>query len=860
MKVLIIGGVAAGTKTAAKLKRQDRSANVMIITKDQDISYAGCGLPYYVGGLIEEREELIVNTPQKYSALTGVEVRTGIEAVGLDSERKVVKAKNLLNHTEEEYTYDKLIIASGASPSVPPVDGMELAGVFRMRTPNDAIGVRAYVEEHSVKKAVVVGAGFIGLEIAENLKAKGIQVTVIDFASQILPNILDPEMAAYGKKHLQKEGIRVITGTKAEVLMGTDRVTAVKTTAGTLPCELVVMAAGIRPNTAFLNESGIEMFKGTILVDGQMKTSLEDVYAAGDCAMVTNRITGKRQWSPMGSSANMEGRTLAQVLTGVKKEYKGVLGTGVVKLPNLNCGRTGLTEAQAREAGYDVVTALAVTDDKAHYYPGAASFVTKLIADKDTHKLLGAQVFGPGAVDKMIDIAVMGINMGAVLEDYENADFAYAPPFSTAIHPFVQAVYILLNKINGDLVSMTPAEYAEGKAEGWRVLDVGLAPSVRGAEYINLGAVKGELEGIEKDEKLLLVCTKGKRAYFLQNRLSWFGYTNTVALEGGTFFSDVKVKNPEAKVSAEDETRVKTLGFLKDKTAADKFNGRVITRNGKITAEEARTIAEAAELYGSGEVTMTSRLTVEIQGVPYDNIEPLREHLMQAGLETGGTGSKVRPVVSCKGTTCQYGLIDTFNLSEEIHERFYHGYSSVKLPHKFKIAVGGCPNNCVKPDLNDLGIIGQRVPQIDFEKCRGCGTCQVVEGCPIKIAELADGKIVIDDDKCNHCGRCIGKCPFNVIEDYTDGYRVYIGGRWGKKVAQGQYLDKVFTDKEEVLSVVEKAILLFREQGITGERFADTVARLGFENVQEQLLVDDLLSRKDENIAAQKHLKGGATC
>ena len=175
--------------------------------------------------------------------------------------------------------------------------------------------------------------------------------------------------------------------------------------------------------------------------------------------------------------------------------------------------------------------------------PGAASFVTKLIADKETHKLLGAQVFGPGAVDKMVDIAVMGINMGAVLEDYENADFAYAPPFSTAIHPFVQAVYILLNKINGELVSMTPAEYAEGKADGWRILDVGLSPSIRGAQYINLGTVNGELEGIGKDEKLLLVCTKGKRAYFLQNRLRYFGYANTAALEGGVFFNDVKVKN-----------------------------------------------------------------------------------------------------------------------------------------------------------------------------------------------------------------------------------------------------------------------------------------------------------------------------
>ena len=729
-----------------------------------------------------------------------------------------------------------------------------------MRTPDDAIQIRSYAEEHQVKKAVVIGAGFIGLEAAENLKAKGIQVTVIDFASQILPNILDEEMAAYAKKHLLKEGIRVITGTKAEEILGDSEVTGVKTSAGVLGCELLIMAAGIRPNTDFLTDSGIEMFRGTILVDHTMKTSLEDVYAAGDCVMVTNRITGKPQWSPMGSSANMEGRTLAQILSGKEKTYPGVLGTGVVKLPGLNIGRTGLTEEQAKEAGYDVITVLAPTDDKAHYYPDSSFFITKMIADKTTHKLLGVQVFGPGAVDKMVDIAVMGINMGAVLEDFENADFAYAPPFSTAIHPFVQVVYILLNKINGTMESMTPAEYAAGKAKDYKIVDAGPAPAIRGAVYVDLAKVNGEVEGLDKEEKLLLVCAKGKRAYFLQNRLRHYGYKNTKVLEGSLFFNDVKVQNAQAAVTPEEETRVKALGFLRDKTTADKFNGRVITRNGKITAEETRTIAEAAERFGSGEVTMTSRLTMEIQGVPFDNIEPLREYLMQAGLETGGTGSKVRPVVSCKGTTCQYGLIDTFALSEEIHERFFHGYADVKLPHKFKIAVGGCPNNCVKPDLNDLGIIGQRIPLVDMEKCRGCKICRVENNCPIKVAKVENGKIVIDENACNHCGRCIGKCPFHAFENYTNGFRVYIGGRWGKRVAQGRYLDKVFTDKEEVLSVVEKAILLFREQGITGERFADTVARLGFENVQEQLLADDLLSRKEENIKAQKHLKGGATC
>ncbi len=860
MKVLIIGGVAAGTKTAAKLKREDRSIEVTLVTKDQDISYAGCGLPYYVGGLIESRDELIVNTPQKYAGLTGVEVRTGREAVALDAGKKEVTLRDVQTGNTEVCPYDKLVIATGASAAELPIEGKDLPGVFKMRTPDDAEAIRSYAETNSVKKAVVIGAGFIGLEAAENLHARGVNVTVIDFASQVLPNILDPEMAAYVKKHLLNAGIRVITGTSAEKILGTDQVTGVKTSAGTLPCEMLIMAAGIRPNTAFLENTGIEMFKGTILVDGQMKTSLDDVYAAGDCVMVTNRVTGKPQWSPMGSSANLEGRTLAQVLAGTQKTYPGVLGTGVVKLPGLNAGRTGLTEAQAREAGYDVETVLVPTDDKAHYYPDAAFFITKLIADRATRKLLGVQVLGPGAVDKMVDIAVMGINMGAVLEDFENADFAYAPPFSTAIHPFVQAVYVMMNKLDGTFVSMTPAEYAEGKAEGYRVVDAQPEPAIRGAFFVNLAKVNGEIEGLDKKEKILLVCAKGKRAYFLQNRMRYYGYENTVVLEGATFFNDVKVKNTEAAVSKEEETRVKALGFLKDKRTPDKFNGRVITRNGKITAEEARVIAEAAERFGSGEVTMTSRLTMEIQGVPFDHIEPLREYLMQAGLETGGTGSKVRPVVSCKGTTCQYGLIDTFALSEEIHERFYHGYRDVKLPHKFKIAVGGCPNNCVKPDLNDLGIIGQRVPQIDLEKCRGCKVCQIENNCPVNVAKMVDGKITIDEDACNHCGRCVGKCPFHAVEDSASGYRIYIGGRWGKKVAQGRYLGKVFTDKDEVLSVVEKAILLFREQGITGERFADTVARLGFENVQEQLLADDLLARREENLKAQKHLKGGATC
>ena len=290
------------------------------------------------------------------------------------------------------------------------------------------------------------------------------------------------------------------------------------------------------------------------------------------------------------------------------------------------------------------------------------------------------------------------------------------------------------------------------------------------------------------------------------------------------------------KLSPEEIKRVKGLGCLQDKRYDDVFNVRVITRNGKLTTAEHRAVADAADKFGSGAVTMTSRLALEIQGVKHADLDALMDYLAEYGLETGGTGAKVRPIVSCKGTTCQYGLIDTFDLSEKIHERFYAGYHNVTLPHKFKIAVGGCPNNCVKPDLNDLGIIGQRVPTVDLDKCRGCKKCQVENTCPIKVAKVVDGKISIDPEQCNHCGRCKGKCPFGAVADYQDGYRVYIGGRWGKKTANGQPLSRIFTSEEAVLDVVEKAICLFRDEGIAGERFADTINRLGFAYVEEKLL------------------------
>ena len=541
MKVLVLGGVAAGTKVAAKLLREDRSCEVTVLTKGRDISYAGCGLPYYVGGVIQEKSELIVNTPEKFASLTGARVLTQTEATAVKPAEHKVIARDLQSGEEQEYSYDKLVIATGASPFLPPVQGLDLQNVFAMRTPDDAIALREALEGGGIKRAVVAGGGFIGLEVAENLAAKGVKTTVIDFAPHVLPNFLDPELCEYVENKMADAGIMPMTGVSLEGVEGSGKVEKVLTSKRAMKADALVLAIGIRPNTAFLEGSGIEMFKGTILTDAHMRTNVANIYAAGDCAMVTNRQTGKPAWSPMGSTANIAGRILAENLAGKDVSYPGVLGTGVAKLPGgLNVGRTGLTETAARAEGFDVVTATAAVDDKAHYYPGSGVLLIKLTADRTSRKLLGVQVLGPGAVDKVTDIAVTAISLGAAVDQLAGLDFAYAPPFSTAIHPFATALNVLLNKMDGGMESVTPAEYAAGAAEGCEIVDCGRAPFLEGRRYLGLGSIDGPVEGLGRDDKILLVCNKGKQAYLVQNRLKFYGYTNTKVLEGGAAATEVE--------------------------------------------------------------------------------------------------------------------------------------------------------------------------------------------------------------------------------------------------------------------------------------------------------------------------------
>jgi len=309
-------------------------------------------------------------------------------------------------------------------------------------------------------------------------------------------------------------------------------------------------------------------------------------------------------------------------------------------------------------------------------------------------------------------------------------------------------------------------------------------------------------------------------------------------------------------IQTSDIKRVKGEGFLLNR-GTEEFSGRIITENGVLTAKQMQILSQAAEKYGNGKIEFTSRLTVECPGIHYDNIPAFQQAVAEGGMVTGGTGSKVRPIVSCKGTTCVFGLYDTQQMAKELHEKFYVGYHDVILPHKFKIAVGGCPNNCVKPDLNDLGIVGQRVSAVKAEGCKGCASCSVMEECPMGAVAMQEGKALIDTEQCNNCGRCQGTCRFDALEHSETVYRVYVGGKWGKRVRMGSPLQKLFT-REEVVDVVEKAILLFKQRGVSGERFGDTVERLGVDKVEKMLIADNLLHRKEEILEIET--VAGAKC
>jgi NADPH-dependent 2,4-dienoyl-CoA reductase/sulfur reductase-like enzyme/rhodanese-related sulfurtransferase len=540
-KLVVIGGVASGTKTAAKAIRENPDLDVTVLTEEDYISYAGCGLPYYIGNVIKEKKHLTIMNPEKFKDKDiTVLLRTRAEKI-IPGQKKVI-AKDLVTSEEKEFPYDKLVLATGAKPIVPPIPGIELKNVYTLRSVTDAFKIRDAVEKEGIKKAVVVGGGFIGLEVAENLSLQGVKVTLVELLDQILPNF-DKEIALLAEKHLKEKGIDIFTCEKAVSIEGEDgRVKALLTDKRKIDADIVLLSIGVKPNTQLAADAGIELgFKGAIKVNENMETNIHDIYAVGDCAENINLVTGKPAWFPMGSTANKMGRVAALNLypKGEKESLKGVLGTTVVKLFDINVAKTGLSERDAKNAGYNIITVIVPAHDRAHYYPGAKNIITKLIVDKATHRLLGAQIIGEGVVDKPIDIAATVITLGGTVQDMAKLDLAYAPPFSSAMSSTIVAANVARNKLLGKLEGISPLELKDKLSDpGLQIIDVReeaeyQVGAIPGSLNIPLKEIKKRVGEIDKQRETVIVCKLGLRAYLAYITLKHLGVKNLRILDGG---------------------------------------------------------------------------------------------------------------------------------------------------------------------------------------------------------------------------------------------------------------------------------------------------------------------------------------
>ena len=548
-KVLIIGGVAAGMKTASRLRRRDKDAEITVIERGELVSYGACGFPYYISDEVKNFNEF-THTPQGiardveyFKNVKGIDVLIRHEAQKINREAKTVTVLDKTSGTVTEMPYDVLVLGTGATPVRLPIPGADLEGIHNFWFPWEVEQVKAELAANNVTDVVIVGAGFIGMELAEALNNIGVKVSVVEMQDRILPQMLDLEMAELAAKPVAAAGINLCLGEKTVAFEGTERVTAVKTDKRTIPAQMVIVAVGVRPNVELAREAGLTIGpSGCIAVNEYMQTSDPCIYAGGDCAENTHRVSGAKIFAPMGSTANKHGRVIADNICGDMVKYPGVLGTGLCRMPGMEAGSTGLNERTAAAAGIDFESVVVPGNDRLAYMPGAGRIVLKLFADRVTHKVIGAQAIGQ-SVDKRIDTLVAAISMGATLEDLSEFDIGYAPPFNGPIDNIATAANVLLNKIEGRLRSINPKDFKElRKDKAYTLVDVRTpgefkARRIAGcANIVNLPLDKVRAHCCEalpdKDAKLVCSCQIDLRGYEAETMLRAQGYKNVQSLEG----------------------------------------------------------------------------------------------------------------------------------------------------------------------------------------------------------------------------------------------------------------------------------------------------------------------------------------
>ncbi len=446
MRLVVVGGVAAGTKAASRARRVDPEMEITVYQEEPEPSISECGLPYFLSGVVEKREQLVARTPEKF-ARQDIEVLVRHRVEKIDVAGKKLSVRDLTTGATFEDTYDRLVVATGARAVLPPIPGADLDGVFKLRFLTDSDEVLGYIEEQSPERAVVVGGGYIGLEVAENLCRLGMEVSLIEGADRVAL-AYGPGVSERVETEIEKHGVRAYTGTMVEEFVGEEHVRGVRFGDTEMETDLVIVGVGIKPCVDLAEDAGVEIgATGAILVDEHMKTNLPDVWAAGDCIETTNLVSGRPVWAPLGDTANQMGRVAGtNAATGRDDlEFPGVLGTGIFKVFDLGVGKTGLSEREAEVAGFEVVSAEVDVHDRAAYYPGAKKVFLKLIADRETGRLIGAESAGVGA-DKLTDVCATAIWGGLSYPDLVNIDLAYSPPYGPALSPVIQAATILSGK------------------------------------------------------------------------------------------------------------------------------------------------------------------------------------------------------------------------------------------------------------------------------------------------------------------------------------------------------------------------------------------------------------------------------
>ena len=537
-KVVIIGGVAGGASAAARLRRLDEHAHIVVVERGPYISFANCGLPYYLGGTIRDQAALTLQTPESFKARFNVDVRVFSEAVSIQPDKKTITIHNHNTGEEYEESYDSLILSMGADASMPPIPGIDSQKVFTVRNIPDTVAVKTYIEQHQSQKAIVAGGGFIGLEVAENLHDLGLAVTLGEMSQQVIPSIA-PDMAAQVHGHMREKGLNLLLGSALQKIEETQSGITATINDETIEADLLVMAIGVRPASEIAVKAGLPAnAKGALIVNSAMETGVPGIYAVGDLIEINHFVTGEKGYIPLAGPANKQGRIAADNICGIPSRYTGTQGSSILKIFDLAVASTGINEktAQALHLNYD--KSFTFSANHATYYPGATNMSIKTIFEKDTGKILGVQIVGNVGVDKRCDVFATAIRAGMTAKDLTELELCYAPPFGSAKDPVNMAGYVIENMMNGlvktfhwhdiDKISKDPDAFLLDTRTPMEYM----AGTIPGFINIPLDSLRDHLDQIPKDKTIYVTCQIGLRGYIAARILAQNGY-DVYNLSGG---------------------------------------------------------------------------------------------------------------------------------------------------------------------------------------------------------------------------------------------------------------------------------------------------------------------------------------